>query len=375
MGTSQTSILVKQQATQPAANLGSTDGSNWQLFDLPDVDVLKDTLVITIGADVYTRVTTFASYGPADKVFKIYYRTDGSSYIKLGGVDTKSGAQFGFIPASGQSVNAVYATGGGADGNVEVGAINQYIGADSGVTTVNNSEAAEGGAAEESIANARELAPLRTRETGYFINESTGVSLAKSVDGVLKASIVRTGLLAVAGYIIPNGGGYPSTTLKNAVRDLLIARSPLEDINVVINDPTYIPTAVTLNIKLYPGYLFANIQKYCALAIVMKAHELADTIQTTYQEQGIDACIAMINADIGSITGTFQTAVDGVQISDIMNRIVPIKIGEDLQLEDIITACGFVKGVDYVKITSPSGGVSSFPGGQVKVNSVTATQI
>ena len=375
IGTSQSSATFYQQTTQTAQQIGTTSGASWQEIELPDLDILKNRITLQVGSDVYTQVDTFANSTSANKVYRIFYRSDGSSYIRLPGVDDQTGYAYGFVPPAGLVVTATYATGGGAIGNVEAGEISQYIGADSGVTSVVNPGAAAGGRNQESIANAQAVAPLRVRETGYFINASTGVSLAKSVSGVLRAQIVRTGLLTFGGWIIPNGGGLPSTQLKQQVQDLLIARSPLEDITGTISDPSYISTAVQIQLKMYSGYTFTEIEKYCKLAIAIKANEISDELLAEFTESGITAAIDYINANFSSITGIFSTTTDAAQISEILRRTIPIEMGESLEQEDIVAACAQVAGVDYIKVIAPASTVTGVNGGQIKVTSVTVTQI
>lgn len=376
MGTSSTTTTVYQQEIRPAVVIGQTSGASWQEIDLPDVDVIKQSLTLLIGVDNYTLVDSFANITGSDKVFKIYYRSDGSSYIQLPGIDEVTGFSYGYLPTAGQNVTANYAVGGGSDGNVEAGAISQYAGTDSGVLTVTNPLKAEGGAAEESIANAIAIAPLRARETGYFLNESTGISLIRAnLDGVLLASIVKTALLTVSVWIIPNGGGLPSSGLKTAVQDLLTERSPLEDITVTVNDPSYVSTSIAIQLKLYTGFEFSVISKYCKLAIVLKAHELSESIVNIYRENGISDAIDEINANFGSITGTFTVENDGVQVQDILDHTTPVKFGESLVLEDIPGACGLIAGVDFVKVTSPTSDITGMDGAFVRVTSVSVVQI
>lgn len=377
MGTTSTTTTVYQQSTQDTLVIGLTDGSNWQTFDITDADVVKESLVIQIGADYFTRVTSFANTTGSDKVYKIYYRSDGTSYIQLGGVDAVSGWQYGFIPTAGQNVNATYAVGGGAAGNIADGTLTQYTGGDVAVVSITNPTEAEGGAAEETIANAIAIAPLRARETGYFVNESTGISLIQSnVSGVLLASIERIALLSVNVWIIPEGGGLPSTDLKNAVRDLLIAKSPLEDIDVTVNDPLYLTTSVTMDLALLPGAVFTAISAYCKLALVAKAHELAESLLAVFNEQGISAAITFINANFSSITGvSFTVSADGAQVADILKHTVPVKFGESMVLEDFSAQCGWITGVDYIRVRTPTSDITGISGGLIRITSVTITQI
>lgn len=375
IGTSQSSAVFYQQTTQTAQQIGKTSGTSWQELDLPELDVLQNRITLVVGSDVYTQVDTFANSTSANKVYRIFYRSDGSSYIRLPGVDEQTGYAYGYVPPAGLVVTATYATGGGAIGNVESGSISEYIGADSGVLSVVNPGPASGGRNQESIANAQAVAPLRVRETGYFINASTGVSLAKSVSGVLRAQIIRTGLLTFGGWIIPNGGGLPSTQLKQQVQDLLIARSPLQDITGSISDPSYISTVVQIQLKMYSGYTYTDVEKYCKLAIAIKANEISDELLSEFTESGITAAIEYINANFSSITGIFSITTDAAQISEILRRTIPIEMGENLEQEDIVSACALIAGVDFVKVISPASTITGVNGGQIKVTSVMVTQI
>ncbi len=377
MGTTSTSTTVYQQTTQDTIVIGVTDGSNWQEINITDADVVKESLVIQIGADTFTRVTSFANTTGADKVFKLYYRSDGTSFIQLGGVDAISGWQYGFIPTAAQNINATYATGGGAAGNITDGKLTQYTGGDPAVVSITNPEDAEGGAEAETIANAVAIAPLRARETGYFVNESTGISLIRNnISGVLLASIRRVGLLSVSVWIIPEGGGLPSTDLKNEVRDLLVSKSPLEDVTVAVYDPLYLSTAVVMDLALLPGGVFNTISSYCKLALVAKAHELAESLIAIFNEQGIDAAITFINANFSSITGvSFTVAKDGSQISDILKHTVPVKFNESMMREDFAAQCGWITGVDYIRVLAPSSDITGLAGGLIRIVSVDITQI
>ena len=377
MGTSSTTTKIYQQSTQATLVIGVTDGSSWQEFDITDADVVKETLVIQIGSDYFTRVTSFANLTGADKVFKIYYRSDGTSFIQLGGIDSVGGSQYGFIPTSGQNVNATYAIGGGSAGNVGDGTITQYTGGDPAVTSITNPAAATLGAEAETIANAIAIAPLAARETGYFVNESTGISLvSKNIAGVLLLSIKRTSLLNVDFWVIPDGGGNPSTQLKTDIKNLLEARSPLGDITATGHNPLYLSTSVIMGLALLPGAVFATVSPYCKLALVLKAHELSPSLISIFNEQGIGPAITFINSNFIGVTGvSFTVATDGAQISDIIKHTTPVKFGESMMLEDFSAQCGWITGVDYVRVTNPSTDVTGLSGGLIRIVSVLIYQL
>ncbi len=377
IGTTVSSILVYQQTTVPSQVIGVTDGSDWQMVDLPDSDVLRETLVVQIGVDLYTRVSSFGKSSNTDKHYKLYYRSDGSSYIKFGGIDAQTSLQYGYKASAGQNVAVSYATGGGVDSGTFANTITQYIGANANVVSINNASDSTGGINEESISNAIELAPLSLRAvSGQFTNESSGRSIALGIDGVLDVQIIKTGLLSVDVCVLPVGGGLPSTTVKDAVTVALTKASLLEEVKVAVIDPTYITTNVTALLKVLSGYNASKVIAYVKFAIVYRISEIGKSIYQTYDSNGVSSVISQINTLYSAIIGaTFNVLEDGAQIERILINGEYQIVGRNLLIEDLAIACANVYGVDYIKFTNPASEIVVSSGALIKPSTITITQI
>lgn len=377
ISTTVTTVRVYAKTTKDIANIGTSNGGSWQIFDLPDLDILKEYLTLTIGSDTYTLVDTFANSSNTDTHFRIYFRSDGSSYIKLGGIDSVSSTQYGKIPTNGTTIYANYSTGGGSNTIVEPATITEYLGNDSYFVSATNPAKSIGGQEEETIDNAKEIAPLLARTSGYFINESTGIALAKTIDGVLQATVIHEGLSQVGVYIVPVGGGLPSTTIKTNVQTLLSERSILGEITVNIYDPIYVPTSISINAKILSGYSINSVQNFIKLSIMVRLSEIAKSIIEDFNQNGLDSAISKINAYWYSIIGyNFNTLSDGSQISKILLNTKTNQFNRDLQPEDLIGAIeGFVEGIDYIKILTPSSTITAGNGGLVIPSNISVSAI
>ena len=363
------------QTTQPQRNIGVTDGSNFQEIDLPDIDILPETLVITINGNNYDLVDSFAESSATDKHFRVYFRSDGSSYIQLPGVDQVDNTSFGQVPPPGQTVYADYATGGGAVTNVAENTITEYLGNDSNIVSVNNGSKATGGLDEETIQNAVTIAPLRARTTKYFINRSTGIAIAKEVSGVLYADVVRVSPLNCQCFVIPVGGGVASSQLLQEVQDLLIARSPLEEIEVTAFTASYLTTFVNMQIKLLPGYLFSDVAKFASLAVCQTLHVLGQYIYEVYASNGIQSAIDEINSTYSPITGYSYTVGDSSGIIRILENVETAVVSKPRLVTELYMALAYVDGLDYANILAPNSDLVPSSGSITNVSTITQTQI
>ena len=79
------STIGYQQETKEQVSVGTSDGTtSWQVFDLPDLDVIEDTLSILINSDVWTLVDSLVDSISTDKHCILRYNTDNSSYLLFG---------------------------------------------------------------------------------------------------------------------------------------------------------------------------------------------------------------------------------------------------------------------------------------------------
>ena len=341
-------ITAFQQETKPTQTVGVSDGvTEFQEFAMPDADILKDTLVITINSDVWTRVDTLVFSQPTDKHFRLLYNTDNTSRLQFGN-DT-----YGAIPAA-FDIEADYAVGGNTESNVStIDRINIYGGSDSDISGVSNPAALTGGADPQSVALGKVLGPLLLKARDRFVTSEDAEALALDFGGFsqIKVNSNEFGLLSVQVIGIANGGGNPSSALKTSLQTHLIERSILESIDVRVQDTTITDVAVTSAAKVLPGFTFANVEPFFELAWLLFLSETGLEIQDKFEADGISEAVDLINTIFSKNFGSD----DFDQIQRLVENLDPRLIGESVQESSALGYIdSFVNGVDYITITVPA---------------------
>ena len=341
------SVTMYQQTTTNDYIVGTSDATTvWQEFILPDKNILKTTVVVTINSVTWTRVDTFVYSGVADTHYKIKFMTDGSSSIMFGN------GVYGIIPGA-FDIYVTYATGGGLNSNISViGKINVYGGTDGNITGVSNYEAFTGGGDKESIESAKIIAPILLKTRDRFVTVEDGETLAYNYGGISRVNIIKNyyGLLSAQVVIVPNGGGVPSGSLKTAIDTYLTDRSILGSIDVRVIDPTYVATVVTIDVHPLTGYLFADIEPMIEFACMLLISESTYEIQQYLISNGISATVTYINT---LWTMTF-TASDYNEILRLIESVKAPNFGENIEQSDFLGLIDSVTGVDYVTVTAPA---------------------
>lgn len=348
----------QQESLSSAIIIGTSDGlTEWQEFELAHLNILPDTIAITINGESWTLVTTFVYSDSTDKHFKVIYLNNGKIRIIFGDGD------YGAIPAA-FDIYAEYSYGGGLNSNVSVlNKINIYAGSDVNVEGVSNATTFTGGGDEESIASAKKLAPLLLKARDRFVTIEDGEALAEAYSGVARAKVNRNvyGVLSAQVVIIPDGGGVPSSALKTALDTYLTERTLLSDpdgdseINIVIDDPTFYTATVTSAMKMLPGYVFADVLPFYKLCVRLLFSEATNEIINLYNSSGIEAAVAYINT---KWTETF-TSEDYAQIqtflTEIEDRDLIPTFGQEYQESETLGFINmFVEGCDYLTWTLPA---------------------
>ena len=345
-------ICYQQESISTAISLGTADASTeWQEFSLPHSWVLKNTLVITINAVVWTRVDTFVNSLSTDTHFKLIYDKDGRCKIRFG-----DGA-YGVLPGA-FAVYAMYAYGGGADGNVGVAnRVSLYAGSDANIEGISNPSILTGGANEESIESAKYLAPLLLKARDRFVTVEDGEALAKAYGGVSIVTVNSNvyGLLSAQVIIVPTGGGVPTAPFKALLQTYLIDRTILGSIDVRVEDPTYNTRNVTSAMKVKTGYVFASILPLYTLCVRLLMSEYTTDIVEDYLTNGIESAVLLINTKWAI---TF-TSVDYPQIQVFLEEIEGHGLAPYFgQTHDQSETLGFINmfidGVDYVTWAAPA---------------------
>ncbi len=161
------------------------------------------------------------------------------------------------LPAGGDNVRAaVYQSGGGRQGNVGAGAIQQLLGG-AAVKAVTNPRAADGGADGETIADLPRRAAQDLRHRGRAVTAadlealaleaSPAVAVARALPATAPNGRPAPGWVTV--LIVPHSvepRPYPSLQLRQQVHDFLAARAPatLAAGRLAVGGPTYFPVGV-----------------------------------------------------------------------------------------------------------------------------------
>ena len=262
----------------------------------------------------WREVENFFESGPNDRIYVLDHA--------LGRLFFGDGNE-GMIPPLGALIQATsFLSGGGSAGNVGAATITQLLGAVSGVQSVTNPRAAEGGADGETLQQFQLRAPSSFRNRGRAIvpadyealaqQASAGVAVARAFPTLDSSGIARPGFITL--MIIPQSTDprpMPSAGLRQDVLNYLLACTPADiaaaqAVNVI--GPTYLPVDVS------------------ATLAPVDPDEAG-----TVEQAALDALAAFLNPLTGG---------PGGQGWDV---------GRGLYTSDVATALGDVEGVDYVQ--------------------------
>ena len=237
-------------------------GREWEsLFaGIPTDQVRYDTdprgTVIAVWVTWQERPYLYSS-APTDRHYTIERST---GLLRFG-----TGAQ-GMVVPPGASVMLGYDYGGGAPGNVSVGALSQLQSGVPYLAQVTNSEAAAGGAAGETMAEVRRRGPQRLKNGGRPVAPSDYEWLAReaSPEVAVARCLPTTGPDGhgepgwVTVVVVPQGqlpAPQPSQLLLRTVRTALAAAAPAAIASQIrIVGPTYRPVSVVVEaIPTDPG--------------------------------------------------------------------------------------------------------------------------
>jgi len=258
-----TAVLQVEHSLTAQETFTSTGLPN-QEFTLSDTPYLDASASISAADGAYSQVDDFLSSTSTDRHYTVTVDENDRATVTFGnGIN-------GAIPQG--TITVDYKSGGGDDGNVEAGSIRKldssytdHLG-NPQVVTVTNPSAASGGSNRDTIEEIREDAPESLRvlnrtvaREDYEINalRVAGVSRALMLTSNERASIdENAGML----HIIPDGGGLPTQTLKDAVETMVTVTYP-NTITFVLSvaDPEYLTVDVQATVYLVEGAVAATV--------------------------------------------------------------------------------------------------------------------
>jgi hypothetical protein len=344
-------VTCFQQEHKDIRAIGQSNGINhWQEFDLPDKDILLDTLVISINGETWTRVDSLVFSQIFDKHYQLIWNSERKAYIRFGN------GEFGAVPPN-FSIMAEYAVGGGKASNVSsIGALSVYAGSDEIIDSCFNSEPMKGGDDQQSIELARKLAPGTIRSRDRFITAEDGEVLAVAHGGVSQAKCIRNayGVLSAKLICIAVGGGNLNAANRYALQQYLVSKTIMESIDVHVDPAVITPQDVLCRIYLTPGAVIDDVFPYIRLGWKLLLSETGLEILTEYLSYGVSDAVDIINANF---TEHFSSK-DFIQIDGMLkalDRYGPRKFGEPLD-ESITIAFiqSTIRGIDYMRIIAPA---------------------
>lgn len=346
------SKVMYQQKFIESQIIGISDGiTKFQLFDLPDKNVLPLTISVTIGALAYTKVDTLVDSSSIDRHFEFHVKNEGYSCLMFGN------GEYGVLPSS-NDISVTYSIGGGSNSNIStLNKINNYTGGNSDITAIANVTTFTGGADEESLALAKILGPLLLKYQNRFITTESGETLALNYGGLSYVKINRNtyGVLSCQVIAIASGGGNPSAPLRASIQAYLINLTVLESIDVRFEEATLTTVTVTSAAKMLTGYAWADVLPYFTLAWKMFFSETGKEIIDKYNYDGINEAITLINTIF--IT-SFSYNADGETIRKIITGLEHVGyrgFGIDIQESDAVSFIqSSIDGIDYITVTLPA---------------------
>jgi hypothetical protein len=376
-----------QQETVPnSVIIGKSDAvSSFQEYNLTGTKVLKETVIIEINSVPWTLVTSkeMTSSLPTDKIYRLFYKSDGAVFIQFGGV-SDGGTQYGAIPGN-FDIYAKWASGGGIDSNVfGLNKVNIYQGINPDVVDTSNLEDMEGGKDEETIESGKVVGPLLLKAQSTFVTSDQGEILSLSFPGVTRVGLNRNtyGVLSCQILIVPTGGGLPTAGLRADLDTFLTNITILESIDVRVEDPTYIVVAPTSAFKVKSGFTFSDVKPFYDLCWTLYFSEITEEVIAAKQTS-IETAISFINT-----TWSFTfTAADNERVKRIIDALDititpatngPRQFGETVQEDDIKTFILFnVDGIDYLTISAPSFPLNPTPDIEAtfQIGTITTTEI
>lgn len=333
------------------------DGSN-RTYNLDDVDILTETLQVIIDGQPYTKVDTFA-FSSLDYHYKHEFRTDGTSFIRLGFIN-EAGDQYGFIPSAGLEIFVQYSIGGGLNTNVKANTITRYIGNDSNVVSVNNPTQASGGSDPESINNAKLMSMLKANTNDMFWNVKSGEYLSKTIQGVYDAKLFISGF-TVSMYILPQGGLFASLILKQNVTNKLYQKAIFSDfgnqnIEIIINDCNPVSKTISVNIKTNVGINLEETERKLKFILYLVGYHFRNVVIDYFKENSLDDTITYINSVFN--TGTiYDTNRDGAFITQVLRNMdykTSYNYYSDSEFVSYILS-NMTSEVKYVQVLLPDG--------------------
>jgi hypothetical protein len=226
-------------------SLATSDGSNFQKYIIPDLDIQSGMIKIFVDGEEWTKVDNlFFSYED-EKHYKMILNEDNQYELFFGdnfngkSPENNASITYEYVSMPANYINENY-------GNIpEDNIVNSSL---ADITLVEQNDPATGGGDKESLESVCRGVIEYPYTTARIQSPRDAEILAKRVPGVADAKCLFDGSFNV--YIIPEGGGLASPALIYKVADYLDIYK-IEDIDLNVLSPTYkyIDLEISINIE------------------------------------------------------------------------------------------------------------------------------
>jgi hypothetical protein len=344
-------VTCFQQETKTDVLVGTSDGiKEWQEYDMTDVDILIDTMTITIGGDPWEQVESLTFSQRADRHYQVIRLNDRKCYVRFGN------GEYGLIPPN-FPIIANYCIGGGLNSNVlSLGGVANYAGESEVINGVFNCDNMEGGSDPQSMEMVKRIAPGTIKSRDRFITEEDGEFLAVQFGGVIQARCIRNayGVLTAKMVCIAAGGGQLDAAHKIALKEYLESRTIMESITVYVEDAKITPQNLVMSVKLYNGYQWSDVLPFIRLAYKLLMADSGREILDEFLSLGVDRATDKINHNFNEVFGP----ADYVQMQsllDNLNRYGVREFGDRIDQSEVISFIqSNIRSIDWMTISSPT---------------------
>lgn len=296
---------------------------------------LDGSTVISAGNGAFTEVDNFLDTASTDFHYTISVDQNDQATVRFG--DSVNGV----IPAG--TITVFYKTGGGASGIVEAGTVLSIDGTftdDFGnpvTVTVTNPNESTVAVDRETREQIRQNAPLSIRTLNRTVSREDFEINAKKLSAVGRALMLTSDQFAAIAentgilYVIPVGGGVPSTALKAEVLTQVTETFPSTlTFTTQVNDPLY----VSINIETRVRFGGTDSREVVAARIL-------SNLQTYFAVENSDGT-ANTNVDFGFYYKDEDADTIGAfPFSDVYNVIRDTAGVSKMDAEDGLTLNGF----------------------------------
>ena len=311
-------------------DVGTSTGLIDQSFMLDRFPVIENSTRIFIdegiGTVEWTYVERLIEATSAQNAFTTLEESDGSIAVYFG--DNVNGR----VPAGGAEITARYRVGVGERGNTGPNTLTELhalgSAAQQAVTLVTNPNGAAGGADQESLRSIRRNAPQAFLSQDRAVSIADFTALVSARPYVAKARAEQVAYNTVAVFAAPTGGGVLATVRKEELAAYLADRK-MSNITVLIEDPDYVETNITVEVRVRDSYVRQQVsdQVEAAIASLLEFENMdfaqfipvSDVYNAVAAIEGVQfSNVTVLDRDAGTAKDNLQFDVNEIPVLGVL---------------------------------------------------------